>query len=54
MARKFLKRALERQEDAFARQSVHNNLSTEQKIAKLDKKFGAGIGAKKERAKLKS
>jgi hypothetical protein len=38
--------------EAETRQEAYNKLTTTQKIAKLDKKLGKGIGAKKERAKL--
>lgn len=34
------------------RQAFHQSLTTEQKIAKLDEKFGKGQGAEKERARL--
>lgn len=43
----------DRREEAIIRQKSHNELTIGQKIAKLDDKFGKGLGAKKERAKLK-
>jgi len=41
-----------RQEQAQKRQDAYNKLTIEQKIDKLDFKFGKGVGAKKERARL--
>ena len=41
-----------RQNEAEERQVAYSKLSVKEKIAKLDKKFGKGLGAKKERAKL--
>lgn len=40
--------------EAKERQEGYNNLSAEEKIAKLDRKFGVGLGAAKERAKIAS
>lgn len=41
-----------RREEAKARQAVYDKLSPQAKLAQLDKIFGVGMGAKKERAKL--
>ena len=41
-----------KQEDAKIRNESHSTLSPQQKLAKLDEKFGKGVGAKKERTKL--
>jgi hypothetical protein len=41
-----------KQEVAKANQETHDKLTPQQKIAKLDAKFGVGKGAKKERARL--
>lgn len=46
-------RAQKRQE-AEERQKYYDGLSVTEKIANLDKKFGKGQGAKKERAKLEA
>ncbi len=46
------KRKEQRQEEAQERQATYDKLSPEQKTAKLDQKFGKGLGAKKQRAKL--
>lgn len=48
-----MKRIEQKRKEAQERQEKYNNLSIKEKIAKLDKKFGKGIGAKKERAKLR-
>jgi hypothetical protein len=40
-------------EDAQARQEKHDSLTIKQRIQKLDNKLGRGVGAKKERSKLK-
>ncbi|MEK6880574.1 MAG: hypothetical protein AABY22_13235 [Nanoarchaeota archaeon] len=48
---KKLARKNQRRTEAKERQSQHNKLTKEQKIAKLDNKLGKGIGAIKERAK---
>jgi hypothetical protein len=45
-------RRTERQKQAIERQESYNELTTEQKIAKLDKKLGKGAGAVREREKL--
>jgi hypothetical protein len=42
----------QKREEAESRQTVHNSLTKDERVAKLDKKFGAGKGAKKERDKL--
>lgn len=47
-----MKKETDKLEEAITRQEEYNKLTTEQKIAKLDEKFGKGLGAKKERAKL--
>jgi hypothetical protein len=47
-----MKRKEQKKSEAEIRQEFHDKLSTQQKIAKLDDKFGVGIGAKKERYKL--
>jgi hypothetical protein len=41
-----------RREEAKERQEKHDSLSIVRRIYKLDVKFGFGVGAKKERAKL--
>jgi hypothetical protein len=41
-----------KREEAEARQAAYDSLTVQQKIARLDKKFGNGQGASKERAKL--
>lgn len=41
-----------KQEQATIRQAEYDAMSTESKIAMLDKKFGIGLGAKKQRTKL--
>lgn len=41
-----------RRESALERQAVHDELSVQEKIAKLDARLGKGKGAKKERARL--
>ncbi len=43
-----------KREEAEERQAEHDKLTPQQKIDKLDRKFGKGIGAKKERAKLQA
>jgi hypothetical protein len=47
-----MKPAEVRYQEAQARQEAHGKLSVEQKLAKLDARFGAGKGAVRERAKL--
>lgn len=41
-----------RRKDAEERQAAYDKLSPKERLARLDAKFGAGKGAKKERAKL--
>ena len=41
-----------RKEEAITRQKEYNKLTIEQKIARLDEKYGKGLGAKKERERL--
>ena len=41
-----------RQTEAKARQEKYSALSNDQKLELLDTKFGKGLGAKKQRAKL--
>jgi hypothetical protein len=43
----------QRKEIADANKAVRDSLSPEQQIARLDAKLGKGLGAKKERARLK-
>ena len=43
-----------KQKEAVERQKKHDALTPQQKLNKLNQKFGRGIGAHKERAKLKS
>lgn len=38
--------------EAKQRQTAYDNLSPAEKLRRLDEKFGKGVGAKKERAKL--
>ena len=42
----------QRREETKQRQQEYDKLSVDEKIKKLDDKFGKGIGAKKQRAKL--
>jgi len=42
-----------KKKEAEERQSKYDSLSPEQKLSKLDQLFGKGMGAKKEREKLK-
>ena len=42
----------QKNEEALHRQVKYDSLSVSQKRAKLDKKLGKGIGAKKERRRL--
>lgn len=41
-----------KRKEARERDSANAQLSTAEKIAKLDRLFGKGVGAKKERARL--
>ena len=41
-----------RKDEAVERQVAYNQLSTAEKIAKLDAKLGEGVGAKKQRIRL--
>lgn len=41
-----------RKSEADQRQQAYDKLTTEQKIEKLDKIFGKGLGAKKQRTRL--
>lgn len=41
-----------RVKEAGERQAAYDALSTQEKIERLDQKFGKGVGAKKQRAKL--
>lgn len=43
----------QKQDEAFSRQTAYNKLSTKGRIRFLDRQFGEGQGAKKQRAKLK-
>ncbi len=45
-------RRQDKRQGADERQEAHDKLTTEQKVAKLYKKLGKGLGATKERAKL--
>ena len=47
-----MKKKETKQNEAETRQGQYEKLSVKQRIEKLDKKLGKGIGAKKERAKL--
>jgi hypothetical protein len=42
-----------RRKEAQIRQAEHDSLTASQKLTKLDLRFGGGVGAVKERAKLK-
>jgi hypothetical protein len=42
----------ERRASAAERQAAHAQLSPEQKLASLDQRLGAGVGAVKERARI--
>jgi hypothetical protein len=41
-----------RKDDAKERQEAYSALSVEEKVARLDRKLGVGLGAKKQREKL--
>lgn len=41
-----------RREEAKERQAAYDKLSTQEKIALMDRRLGVGIGGKKQRAKL--
>ena len=41
-----------RQREAQERQEAYDKLTPKQKMAKLDQKFGKGIGAKRQRERL--
>jgi hypothetical protein len=43
-----------KREEAAERQAAYDGLTAAQKLAKLDRKLGEGVGAKRERAKLQS
>lgn len=43
-----------RREEAIERQAAYDKLSNTEKIAMLDRKFGVGAGAKKQRARLQN
>ena len=45
-------RKANRQKEAKERQAIYNKLSPTERIARLDKTLGKGVGAKKQRAKL--
>lgn len=47
-----MKQRNERKEEAKTRKTAYGKLTIDQKIEKLDVKFGKGIGAKKARKKL--
>lgn len=47
-----MKDIIQKRKEAQERQENYIKLSVEEKIIKLDKKLGKGIGAEKERAKL--
>lgn len=47
-------RKTDRQNEAKERQAIYDKLTPKQKLAKLDKMFGQGVGAKKERAKIEA
>lgn len=42
----------QKQKEALARQAERDSISARDQIRKLDHKYGSGLGAKKERAKL--
>lgn len=42
----------QRHEEAVARQKLYDARTPQQQLALLDRKFGKGVGAKKERARL--
>jgi len=44
----------EKRNAAQKRQETYNNLTVQQKIERLDKRFGKGQGAKKERERLET
>jgi hypothetical protein len=52
MARSKVKGRSERQEQARERQTIANKRTPEEQLRRLDKMFGEGQGATKERAKL--
>jgi hypothetical protein len=47
-----VERKAQRQEEAKNRAGVRSVTSDQEQLAKLDRKLGAGVGAKKERARL--
>lgn len=50
----FPKRKEARREEAMARQAAYAELSPKQKLAALDAKFGKGLGAARERARIEA
>ena len=46
------KSMIKRQEEAQERKNEYQKLTQQQKIEKLDKKLGKGVGAQKQRKKL--
>lgn len=46
------KKLFTKKEEAQERQAYYDSLSATEKIKRLNEKFGPGLGAKKERAKL--
>ena len=48
-----MKEKTTKKEEAIIRQKDYDKLTINQKITKLDEKFGKGLGAKKERIKLR-
>ena len=42
----------EKQDEARIRQELHNKLTPQEKLAKLDQRLGEGVGAIKERERL--
>lgn len=49
---KYNRRKESRQSEAKERQEAYNKLSTSEKLAQLDKAFGKGKGATRQRARL--
>jgi len=49
-----MKSRIEKRDEAMGRQEIHDKLSLQQRLIKLDRKFGVGEGATKERNKLET
>lgn len=47
-----MKTLVQKREEAETRQAAYDKLSVKEKVARLDKKLGKGVGAKKQRERL--